>query len=145
MQSEISSIVVRDRVRKDAGDISGLAESMGKYGQLSPILVTPGNELIAGYRRLAAARHLGWEKIEVRVIEHESEIEKLEMELGENVYRKDFTPEELLAGYQRLESLRHPTRWRKLKAFFRKLFGFLPFVRRGKKASDSSADAEWEI
>lgn len=58
--------VPKDRARKEPGDIDGLAESMSEQGLLQPILVRPCGsawELIAGHRRLEAARHLGWEEI----------------------------------------------------------------------------------
>jgi hypothetical protein len=48
------------------------------------------------------------------------------MELEENVHRKDFSPEELLAGYKRLDKLLHPSFAQRIgsaiKNFFLRIF-----------------------
>jgi ParB family chromosome partitioning protein len=118
MQVAIGDIVVGDRVRKDLGDLSSLMNSLAEHGQLSPIVITRQNELVAGHRRLTSARRLGWYTIDAVIVDRVSEIQKLEMELEENVLRKDFSPEELLAGYGRLERLRRPTVARRVGSFF---------------------------
>jgi len=46
------------------GDVSELAASMQEHGQITPIIVDASNNLIAGYRRFAAANALAWEEIE---------------------------------------------------------------------------------
>lgn len=122
MQVSISSIKVEQRVRKDMGDLGSLMESMKTYGQLSPIIVTRTHELVAGHRRLQAAQRLAWHSIAVTYVDQTSEDAKLEMELQENVHRKDFSPEELLDGYRRLEKLRRPSVARRIAMFFRALF-----------------------
>ena len=126
MQIQVEDIKVKKRVRKDIGDITFLAESMKKYGLLSPIIVTKSFELIAGHRRLEAARTLGWQTVAVTVVERDDDIEKLEMEMDENITRKDFTTDELAEGYIKLDKLRNPSFWRRIwlaiKRFFRKLF-----------------------
>ena len=114
MQIPVDSITVPERVRKDPGNLDSLMESLKRVGQLNPILVTPTYELIAGYRRLTAAQELGWQSVEVVVVQAADEVRRLEMELEENVYRKDFTPEEILEGYKKLEKLRHPSVGRRL-------------------------------
>lgn len=134
MQVPINSIVVRERVRKEIGDLSALTRSMEKYGQLSPILLTRKNELIAGYRRLAAARRLGWHSVDAVCVDRESAADRLAMELEENVHRKDFSPAELLDGYSRLERLLKPTLTQRVKGFFGKLFG--RWFRRKRKRDD---------
>lgn len=84
----ITAIQVGTRYRLHLGDIAALAESMQALGVLHPIVVTPDNRLIAGARRLAAAKRLGWEEIAVHVVDVPS---LLETEYDENVLRKDFT------------------------------------------------------
>jgi ParB-like chromosome segregation protein Spo0J len=61
----IDSIIVgEDRFRKDLGDIPALAESIEDIGYLiHPITVDGNRELLAGARRLAAFKHLGWKEI----------------------------------------------------------------------------------
>ena len=44
------------------------------------------------------------------------------MEIEENNQRKEFTEEELLEGYKRLEKLRHPGFFYKIYLFFKRLF-----------------------
>jgi ParB family chromosome partitioning protein len=54
------------------GDIDALAASMKELGLLHPIVVRPDGVLVAGERRLRAAKLLGWETIPVA----EAELEK---------------------------------------------------------------------
>ncbi|MGN0843721.1 MAG: ParB N-terminal domain-containing protein [Kiritimatiellia bacterium] len=139
MRVPVSSIQIPDRVRKEIGDLKPLMESLQRIGQLNPITITPEYQLVAGFRRLSAARALGWRTIEVRVIEGADEVRILEMELEENVYRKDFTPEEVLAGWKRLEALKHPKLGRRIGSFFKNVFSKLCFWRNKKKISEHSA------
>jgi ParB family chromosome partitioning protein len=133
MQISVNSVVIKERVRTDVGDLATLMGSMQKFGQMSPIVVTRKNELIAGHRRLLSARRLGWYTIDAIVVDRDSPVDKLEMELAENVNRKDFSPEELLAGYRRLEKLRRPSVGMRIRNFFGRIFGRL-FKRRESKA-----------
>lgn len=119
MQAPISSVIVKERVRRETGDLAPLTESMQKYGQLSPLVLTRKNELIAGHRRFLAAKRLGWYTVDVVYVDRDSDVEKLEMELQENVHRKDFSPEELLEGYSRLEKLKKPPFLKRVATFFR--------------------------
>ena len=126
MQLRIEDIKVRKRIRKDMGDITPLAESMKKYGLLSPIVISKSHELIAGRRRLEAARLLGWKTISVTILDYNESTEKLEMEIEENIVRKDFTTDELADGYASLERLRKPSffmrLWLAIKRFLCRLF-----------------------
>ncbi len=123
MKVPLTDIVIRERVRQDIGDLTPLMESMQKHGQLNPINITRENELIAGHRRLLSAKELGWTYIDALIIDRDSQIEKLQLELEENVHRKDFSPEELLAGYRKLEKLLRPRLTRRVANFFGNLFG----------------------
>ncbi|MBN1524215.1 MAG: ParB N-terminal domain-containing protein [Spirochaetales bacterium] len=122
MRIKIASIVVRKRIRKVFHDIEALADSMKKYGQLSPIIVNRDNELIAGERRLTAAQFLGWTTIEAVVIDKEEDAEMLELELEENVQRSNLTQDEILYGFQRLDKLKNPGFFRRILTFFKRLF-----------------------
>jgi ParB family chromosome partitioning protein len=64
----IDQIRVGKRIRRDMGDIAGLAQSIADLGLLTPILVTPDNKLLAGERRLRACKLLGWKTISVTVV-----------------------------------------------------------------------------
>ena len=126
MLIDIDQIKIKNRVRKDLSDLDNLKDSLKRYGLLNPITVTADYNLIAGHRRLEAAKQLGWTTINAIVVPIDDEVTKLEMELEENTQRKDFTDAELLEGYKRLEKLRNPSffqkLWRKIKDFFSKLF-----------------------
>jgi len=39
MKVYIDDIVVKDRIRKDLGDVAALAESFNHYGQITPIVI----------------------------------------------------------------------------------------------------------
>ena len=114
MLVNISEIKVKKRVRKDLGDLDALKESLRRYGLLNPITIDNKNRLIAGERRLEAAKLLGWTNINAVVVNNISAITKLELELEENNQRKEFTDAELLEGYIRLERLRNPSIFRKI-------------------------------
>ena len=114
MLVDISEIKVKKRVRKDLGDLDALKESLRRYGLLNPITIDNKNRLIAGERRLEAAKLLGWTNINAVVVNNISAITKLELELEENNQRKEFTDAELLEGYKRLERLRNPSIFRKI-------------------------------
>lgn len=49
------------------GDIQELVDSMSAHGQITPVIVDDQNNLIAGFRRVAAATQLGWTEIEAVV------------------------------------------------------------------------------
>jgi ParB family chromosome partitioning protein len=102
------SIIVRKRIRRDLGDITGLMESLKNYGQLTPIIINRNYELIAGYRRLQAAKRLGWKSVEAAMIDKPTERQKLEVEIEENVQRMELSAEEIADGMARLQKLRHP-------------------------------------
>jgi len=137
MKVPLDTIIVKERVREDIGKLDSLMDSMQRHGQFNPVTITRENELIAGHRRLLAARKLGWQYIDVSITDRSSDIEKLELELEENIHRKDFLPEELLAGYRRLDKLKKPGITKRLADFFRNLFGRI--FRRRKKVSDSQS------
>src|SRR5215831_14872214 len=98
----IADIIVGERHRKDMGDITALAASIGELGLLHPVVITPDGQLIAGARRLRAAESLGWTEIPVTVIDLDSVVRG---EFAENVHRKDFTLSEAVAIKRALEPL----------------------------------------
>jgi len=86
-----------------------LAESIREHGMLQPLLVSrtqdPGGaltyQLIAGERRLQAAKMVGLEKVPVVVKEIASD-QLLELALVENLQRADLNPLEEAGAYRRL-------------------------------------------
>lgn len=90
----------------DEEELAGLAESIRTHGILSPLVVSPlpGGErwqLIAGERRLRAARLAGLETVPALVREA-GEQQRLELALIENIQRADLKPLETAEAYQRL-------------------------------------------
>ncbi|MCI6797891.1 MAG: ParB N-terminal domain-containing protein [Treponema sp.] len=114
MLVNISEIKIKRRVRKDLGDLEPLKDSLRRYGLLNPVTIDSQYNLIAGERRLAAAKAIGWTSINAVIINNVSPLTKLELELEENNQRKEFTDAELLEGYKRLEKLRNPNFFRRL-------------------------------
>lgn len=81
-----------------------LAESMRQNGILQPLLVSPrgdGFELVAGERRLRAARLAGLRRVPVLVRDVDGR-ESLKLSILENVQREDLNPMEEARGYRRL-------------------------------------------
>jgi ParB family chromosome partitioning protein len=126
MQIPVKDIIVKKRVRKEYGDIQALAESMKHFGQISPITVSKENVLIAGGRRLEAAKFLGWRTINAAVIDAGEKLARLELEIEENVQRRDFTGEEAAVAVKELNKLKNPNIFRRILnaiiRFFKKLF-----------------------
>lgn len=117
----IKDIKIKKRVRKDLGDLDNLKDSLRTYGLLNPITINSKYELIAGERRLQSAIQLGWTSINANIIDNLSEVEQLEMELEENNQRKEFTDDELMEGYKRLQRLRNPGIFYRIFLFFKHL------------------------
>jgi len=83
------------RHRTDLGNIRELADSIAAVGLLHPVVVTPDLDLVAGQRRLAAMRALGWTEGPVRIVDNLTDAAAvLRAEADENTCRKDFTPTE---------------------------------------------------
>jgi len=105
----IANVQVADRHRGDLGDLGGLADSLRELGQLQPIVVTSDLRLIAGGRRLAAARSLGWSEIDAKIASDLSGAAALlRAERDENTCRKAFTLTEEHSLYEALLALQSP-------------------------------------
>ena len=127
----IQDIVIQSRIRKDLGDIPGLANSIKENGLIEPIVLTydwiqdlkiegqPHDELgttyiklVAGERRLTAMKSLGMtELIHATHYIWRSELESDDpkkrllfsaIEMEENVRRKDLSWQEQVLGKQKL-------------------------------------------
>ena len=103
MEVAVKDIVVIDRIRNDYGDIEELAKDISEHGLICPLAVTQDLRLIAGERRLRAIRSLGWDVVEVNVMNVEDEVDVLEREISENEARKDFTFSERMEYVKRLK------------------------------------------
>lgn len=122
MQVLIKDIKIKKRVRKDLGDLEMLKDSLKRFGLMNPITINSQNELVAGHRRLEAAKALGWTSIDAVQVDTKDKLLLLELELEENVQRKPFTDDELYDGYEALEKLRNPSFFTKLLMKLQSLF-----------------------
>jgi ParB family chromosome partitioning protein len=108
------------------GDIPGLAESMKRYGQINPVMISKNNILIAGGRRLEAAKYLGWKTVNAVVVDASEKVIRLEYEIEENIQRQEFNDEEIIQATRELNKLKNPGFFRKILnaivSFFKKLF-----------------------
>jgi len=88
----------------DEGELSELSASIKKHGVLQPLVVSPKEdhfELIAGERRLRAAKMAGLEKVPV-VVREAGDHEKLEIALIENIHRSDLNAIDEALSYRKL-------------------------------------------
>lgn len=93
------------RTRMDEGSLAELAQSIKSQGLMQPVLVRPtgqgGFEIIAGERRVRAARLAGLDEVPVLVRDVPDEAAAV-MSLVENIQREDLNPLEEAQGLQRL-------------------------------------------
>ena len=88
--------------RQRLENIDELAESLREHGLLQPVVVRRrggGYELIAGHRRLQAAKVLGWTAIAAAVRE-ETDDQAYILTLVENLQREDLQPREEAAALE---------------------------------------------
>ena len=94
-----------EQPRKDVGDLEELAASIRTHGVINPIVVRPVSgqkfRIVAGERRYRASHLAGRDQIQaiIRSLEEQS---RLEVQLIENLHRKDLNPFEEATVYRRL-------------------------------------------
>jgi len=97
------------RIDFDEDALRELAASIVEHGVLQPLVVTKADsslgpatyQLIAGERRLQAARRAGLTRVPV-VIREATDAQMLEIALVENIQRKDLNPIEEAVAFKRL-------------------------------------------
>ena len=102
--ADIGTNPFQPRTRFDDASLQELADSIKATGVLQPVLVRPdrdGYELVAGERRLKAARLAGLEKIPA-IVKEVTDREMMELALIENVQREDLNPIDEANAYQML-------------------------------------------
>jgi ParB family chromosome partitioning protein len=102
--AEIAVNPWQPRTHVDQQALEELTESIRQHGILQPLIVTPherGYQLIAGERRLRAAKALGLATVPA-IVRDASTQEKLEIALIENLQRHDLNPMEEARAYKRL-------------------------------------------
>lgn len=93
--------------RTDLGDLSGLVDSIAQVGVLQPLLVRPTTEggrfeIVAGHRRYEAARRVETVERVPCIVRTLTAVQALEIQIIENVQRKDITPLEEAEAFRRL-------------------------------------------
>ena len=84
--------------------LNDLAASIKEKGFIQPVLVRFKNneyELIAGERRLRAAKKLGYKEIPA-IIKEASDLDSLELSIIENIQRENLNPVDQAKAYKRL-------------------------------------------
>ncbi|WP_405428883.1 ParB N-terminal domain-containing protein [Streptomyces erythrochromogenes] len=104
----VADIRVGVRDRADLGDLAVLQASITAIGLLHPVVVTEAGDLVAGGRRLAAVRGLGWESVPVTVVSFTTAAEVLRAEEDENTCRKPLTAYEAAQARERRARLLAP-------------------------------------
>jgi ParB family chromosome partitioning protein len=102
---KIKSNPYQPRTKMDQEKLLELSASIQEKGIIQPVVVRKVGEefeLVAGERRLSAAKKLGWEKIPAVITGKLSKEEMLELSLIENLQREDLNPIDTARGYQRL-------------------------------------------
>ena len=94
------------RQKFDPQELAGLANSLQEHGIIQPLIVSQGAQpreyiLVAGERRLLAARLVGMEVVPA-LIRETSDQQRLEIALVENVQRADLGPLETAEAYRQL-------------------------------------------
>ena len=102
--SELRSNPYQPRRVFDEDKLKELAESIKEFGVLEPIIVTKsikGYEIVAGERRVKAARYAGLETIPA-IIKDFSDEEMMQIALLENIQREDLSAIEEAQAYDNL-------------------------------------------
>jgi ParB family chromosome partitioning protein len=92
------------RQRFDHAELEALAASIREHGVIQPVLVAEtihGYQLIAGERRVRAARLAGLERIPA-IVRQLADSDQLELALVENLQREDLNPIESAHAYRQL-------------------------------------------
>jgi ParB family chromosome partitioning protein len=91
-------------------------------------LINQDYELIAGYRRYKAAKKLGWQTIDVKIIDVKDKKKRVLIELEENQARRNFTAEEIEKAKKMLSRYNRNgffyQLWISIIEFFQNLFGY---------------------
>lgn len=101
----LSEIIIGERFREDLGDLDSLVEAIREKGIIQPVSLDANMNLLAGGRRCAAAQVLGLPTVPAIIRDIEDEVDARELELMENVYRKDFNWQEQCKLVQRINDL----------------------------------------
>lgn len=97
----------RQAITDDDPGLEELQTSLQRHGLINPLTVRPGHAedtylLIAGERRLRAARALGWQTIQAHVLTGLNDIEAESIMMTENIQRENLSLLEEALQYDRM-------------------------------------------
>ena len=90
----IAEIQLNNEYLRTDTDVTALKKSIESVGVIHPVTVNGKGELLAGARRLQAARELGWTEIPAQVVEKDELVQEL-ISIDENLVRTPLSPLEL--------------------------------------------------
>ena len=103
----LENIIVGERFRQDYGDIEGLKRSIERFGlAFEPVLLDRENNLLAGGRRHRAYTELGRPSIPAIYIDEVDDLLAREIELEENIQRKELTWQEVCDLTSEIDALK---------------------------------------
>ena len=106
-QLNLDFIMASPGQTRELDDLDDLVVSIRVHGIIQPLIVCPGRDrsgkylLIAGRRRLEAARRAGLKEVPV-IVRQASEQEILELSINENIHNAAVNPFELANGYRQM-------------------------------------------
>lgn len=103
---KLVDVKIGERFREDYGNIEELKTSLATYGLLQPIVLDRDLNLIAGGRRVRAATELKWDEIDASFRDEVDPLTARELELEENIRRKELTWTERCALVSEIDKLK---------------------------------------
>ncbi|AOG61071.1 chromosome partitioning protein ParB [Spiroplasma helicoides] len=82
-------------------EIEELAQSIERHGIIQPVIITKNNEIVAGERRVRAAKSIGLKEVPVVILELSNQ-QMEEFAIIENIQRVDLTDIEEAIAYKQL-------------------------------------------
>lgn len=111
---KLEEIIVGERFRENYGDMEEFVASIKDKGIIQPLTVDSNMNLLAGGRRYKGATMAALPTVPVIIREFVDEIDSREIELIENIHRKDFTWAEeakLVKNIDELYKAKHGRDW----------------------------------
>jgi ParB-like nuclease domain len=113
------------RRRQNLGNLNDLAASITDTGLRNPIVITPGNQLISGYRRLQATTLLGLPDIPVHVVgDLAAAVDLITVENGDRTCQAPMAAAELVDYVGTIRALRRTPRMQTVREAGNAILGF---------------------
>lgn len=147
------NVQIRQQFEDDCNSLQDLAASIRAHGVMQPVLVRPGGfgryTLIAGERRLRAAKMAGLLAIPA-LVRQMSDAEADDMQLAENIQRKNLTQLEEAQKIQRdLDALGSVeavlAKHQKSKSWLSKMLGLLNLPQQARRLLSENISADTEV